>query len=235
MSDHDRLDPHAAPHDPHVDVAAYLLGALNDAEMDRFERHLATCPTCSARLDELSGVVPVLAEVKGAGIPGPPSSGLLDRLLGEVAAERRAKQRRRVLMGVAASVLIVAGPTAAVLETQASGPPPYVQTQPSEQYSATDAASGAHATVRLAAQKWGTHVDLTLAGVSGPKTCRLVAVGRSGQQETVANWTVPPSGYGTDYQPAPLTVQGSTAMSPSDIAHFDVVTSSGQHLVSVPV
>ncbi|MCQ4084695.1 zf-HC2 domain-containing protein [Streptomyces sp. RB6PN25] len=235
MNDHDHLDPHATPRDPHVDVAAYLLGALDGDAMDQFERHLATCAVCSARLDELSGVVPVLAEVKATGVPRPPGDGMLDRLLGSVAAERRAKQRRRVLVGVAASVLIVAGPTAAVLGTQASGPPPYVQTQPGAQYSATDPSSGAHATLRLTGQKWGTHVDLTLTSVYGPNTCRLVAVGRSGRQETVANWTVPTSGYGTEYQPAPLTVQGSTAMSPSDIARFDVIASTGQHLVSVPV
>ena len=231
MSDYDRLDPH----DPHADVAAYLLAALDDAEMDRFERHLATCGTCSARLDELSGLVPVLTEAKGAGVPEPPSRAMLDRLLGEVAAERRAKRRRRVLVGVAASVLIAAGPTAAVLGTQASAPPYAVQGQPGTQHSATDPSSGVHATVRLAAQKWGTHVDLMLTHVYGPLTCHLVALGRSGQQETVANWTVPATGYGTDDQPVPLNIQGSTAMPSSDITRFDVITSAGQHLVSVPV
>jgi len=47
------------------------------------------------------------------------------------------------------------------------------------------------------------------------------------------SWTVPASGYGA--QAAALTVQGSTTMSPSDLARFDVITSTGQHLVSVPV
>ncbi|MBV9022585.1 MAG: zf-HC2 domain-containing protein [Streptomycetaceae bacterium] len=235
MSDPDRLDPHAAPHDLHIDVAAYLLGVLDDTEMDCFERHLATCAGCSARLDGLSGVVPVLAEVKAAGVPRPPSGEMLERLLGEVAAERRVKQRRRVLVGVTASVLIVAGPTAAVLEAEASRPPAAVQAHPSEQRSAADPRSGVRATVQLTGQKWGTGVNLILTDVYGPRTCRLVAVDRSGRQETVANWTVPKAGYGTDDQHAPLTIQGSTSMSPSDIVRFDVTTSTGQHLISVPV
>ena len=59
----------------HVDVAAYVLGALDESENALFERHLATCPRCQAELDELSGLPSLLDQVRG--------SGLLADLLGD--------------------------------------------------------------------------------------------------------------------------------------------------------
>ncbi|MCQ4044832.1 anti-sigma factor family protein [Streptantibioticus rubrisoli] len=218
--------------DPHTDVGAYLLGVLDDAEMDRFEQHLAECDICARRLDELGGVVPVLAELGGAGVPEPPGEAMLDRLLGEVAAQRRTRVRRRRLTAVAAAVLIVAGPTAAVLATQ--GEPVVSGVQAAAfQRTATDPVSGASATVGMTGRPWGTQIDLRLSYVYGPRTCHLVVVGKDGRQETIASWTVSGQGYGTDEHPQPLDLKGSTAMPPSAISHFDVVTSKGEKLVSV--
>jgi hypothetical protein len=59
----------------HVDVAAYVLGALDESDNALFERHLATCPRCQAELDELSGLPSLLDQVRG--------SGLLADLLGD--------------------------------------------------------------------------------------------------------------------------------------------------------
>ncbi|QUQ68452.1 anti-sigma factor family protein [Kutzneria sp. CA-103260] len=59
----------------HVDVAAYVLGALDESENAAFERHLATCPRCQAELNELSGLPSLLDQVRG--------SGLLADLLGD--------------------------------------------------------------------------------------------------------------------------------------------------------
>ena len=39
----------------HVDVAAYVLGALDESDNAAFERHLATCPRCQSELDEQIG------------------------------------------------------------------------------------------------------------------------------------------------------------------------------------
>jgi hypothetical protein len=59
----------------HVDVAAYVLGALDQSDNAGFERHLSTCPRCQAELDELSGLPSLLDQVRG--------SGLLADLLGD--------------------------------------------------------------------------------------------------------------------------------------------------------
>ncbi|MFE2428353.1 anti-sigma factor family protein [Streptomyces sp. NPDC059373] len=225
------------PRDPHVDVGAYVLGVLDDIEMARFEHHLAVCPECGEQLDELSGLVPLLAELgpAGAGSPVPPSGdAMLRKLVDRVSTERGVQRRRRWLSLVAAAVLVVGGPTAAYLAASSgnsgSAAP---KVTASETHTTKDPSTGVKATVGLTPKKWGTQVDLTLAGVSGPLTCRLVAIGKDGSQQTVSTWSVPATGYGTTTQPTPLTIEGGAGLSPSDITRLDVVTTKGERLVSV--
>lgn len=223
----------------HMDVGAYLLGALDDDEMERFEAHLVECELCGRELDELSGVVPVLEELRsdGLGVAGPPGGdAMLDRLLAQVAGERRARRRRRLVSVAAAAVLVVGGPAVAVLATRddGGGSPAAVQSFGSDQHTASDPATGASAVVALTDKGWGSAVDLRLSGVRGPLTCSLIAYGADGSRQTVATWSVPSAGYGTDTQPAPLTVHGAAGLHASSITHFDVRTDSGSLLVTVP-
>ncbi|MFC4035232.1 anti-sigma factor family protein [Streptomyces polygonati] len=224
---------------PHVDVGAYLLGALEDDEMTRFEEHLTDCEECGVQLDELMGVVPVLEELRGDGIGfvEPPGDALLDRLLRQVAGERRTRGRRRLVAVAVAAVLVVGGPTVAVLATDSGGHTtrPIAQaTFSADQHSASNPATGASAVVGLTDKGWGSVVDLKLTGVSGPLTCSLVAVGKDGSHQTVATWSVPDAGYGTDAHRKPLIVHGASGLHESAINHFDVRTSAGNLLVSVP-
>lgn len=253
-----------APPDPHLDVGAYLIGALDDDAMTRFEQHLAGCDECGRQLDELSGLVPLLGELRqSGGVPEPvrewPSGATSARPAGQpfpqpfpdpaaqpyaqrtvqpaqpIATHRPRRRpgrgRRLVLALAACGVLALGGSAVAVLVThQDSAAPPAAAAQ----FTAGDPATGASATVGVTGKKWGTQVDLKLSGVNGPLTCSLVAVGRDGSRQTVATWSVPSAGYGTTAQPEPLTVQGAAGLSPADITGFDVVTSTGKHLVSVP-
>jgi anti-sigma factor RsiW len=240
----------------HADVGAYLLGALDEAEMTAFEEHLAGCAQCARELDQLSGLLPVLEELRGDGIgagtgaggfaagvadgtafAGPPSGdGLLDRLLREVSGERRQRRRRRLVAVAAASVLVVGGPAVAVLATAGGGgSPAAVQGIASPRHSASNPATGASAVVGVSDKGWGSAVDLKLTGVRGPLTCSLLAVDRSGHAQTVATWSVPNAGYGTAAQPAPLTVHGASGLHTGQIGHFDVRTADGTLLVRVPM
>lgn len=222
---------------PHVDVGAYLLGALDDAEMTRFEEHLAQCEQCGQALDELSGVVPVLAEMRydGIGYAEPPGDAMLDRLLARVAGERRTRKRRRLVAVAAAAVLVIGGPAIAVVATQDGGSSPTaVSAFPTEQHSATNPATGVSAVVGVADKGWGTAVDLRLSGVWGPLTCRLEAVSQSGSRQTVATWSVPRAGYGTGAHPKPLTVNGATGMHKDTISRFEVRDQNGSLLVAIP-
>jgi hypothetical protein len=224
-----------APHDPHLDVGAYVLGVLDDADMFRFEQHLAVCHHCGQQLDELSGLVPVLAELAPAGAGAPVLPGgeaMLGRLLDSVSVERGRRRRRRWLALAAAAVLVVGGPTVAVIATQDKD-----SSQPTValSYKGSDAATGVKASLGMTDKGWGTDVALQLSGVKGPLTCELVAISKDGTQQTVSTWTVPIAGYGTKAQPTPLTVEGGAGFSSSDITRFDVVTSTGKKLVSVDV
>lgn len=301
-----------------MDVGAYLLGALDDAEMSAFEDHLAGCAECGRHLDELAGLLPVLDELRIDGAPphdgadatgagrtdvpvtgpdgtqacgthasgpgagrtdasrtgtgrsgtgrsgtgggvrtgtgsgsrpgaaprfvgltGPPSGedGLLDRLLAQVAAERGDRRRRRLVAVAAAAVLVVGGPVVAVLATQDGGGTPRAaatSTFAADRHTATNPATGVSALVGVADTGWGSVVDLKLTGVHGPLTCSLVAVGRDGSRQTVATWWVPNAGYGTQGQPAPLTVHGAAGLRGDAIIRFVVQTMDGSVLVSVP-
>jgi len=224
---------------PHVDVGAYLLGALDDAEMAEFEEHLAGCEECGRALDELSGVLPVLEEARqdGFAFAEPPGGdAMLDRLLAEVGGERRRRRRRRLASVAAAAVLVVGGPAIAVVATESgSGSPAAAPAFSTDRVSASNPATGASAVVGVADKGWGTAVDLRLSGVHGPLTCSLIAIGRQGgQHQTVATWSVPAAGYGTGAQPAPLTVHGATGLHRSEITSWEVRTDHGDLLVRVP-
>jgi hypothetical protein len=224
---------------PHADVGAYLLGALDDAEMAAFEEHLAGCEECGEALDELSGVLPVLEEVRqdgGVAFAGPPSGdALLDRLLAQVAAERGRRRKRRLAAAAVAAVLVVGGPAIAVVATESGdSSPPAASSFAADRVSASNPATGASAVVGVADKGWGTAVDLRLSGVRGPLTCSLVAVGRTGGDQTVATWSVPNTGYGTGAQPAPLTVHGATGLHRNEIRSWEVRTQQGAVLVTVP-
>lgn len=224
---------------PHADVGAYLLGALDEPEMTRFEEHLADCESCGRELDELSGLLPVLAEMREDGVAfaePPGGDAMLQRLLAEVSGARRARRRRRLVAVAAAAVLVIGGPLAAVLATDNGGGGPVAgRSLASDQRSATNPVTGVKATVGIADKGWGSVVDLRLSGVRGPLTCSLVAVAIDGNGQTVATWAVPDTGYGTDAQPKPLTVHGAAGLHKAGISRFEVRAEDGTVLVSVPV
>jgi hypothetical protein len=110
--------------------AAYVLGALSPSDRRAYERHLAECAACRAAVAELAGMPGLLstltaghaealvAETPGAGLPdggGPvpydvdPELAPVVSLTSLAGAARRSRTRRRSLLAVAASALVVAG------------------------------------------------------------------------------------------------------------------------------
>ncbi|WP_307671400.1 anti-sigma factor [Streptomyces sp. V2I9] len=254
-------EPEGSEHDA---AAAYVLGVLDDAQASAFEAHLAGCERCGAHLDEFAGLEPMLAmlseapaAVPGARpvphVPGKPAPRLLGGLMEEV-AHRRSRRSRYLV--AAAAALIVGGPVAAFAvssgDDRGGGAPATAGERPgpggpaenaffqdmTEKVSATDPATGVGATVGMEEKAWGTRTVLELKNVEGPRKCTLVAVSRTGEEETVTSWSVPPWGYGIEGSAdpaakAPLYVHGGAAMDREDIARFEVRTFDGERLVEI--
>ncbi|WP_307539950.1 anti-sigma factor [Streptomyces sp. V3I8] len=252
--------------DLHETVGAYALGILDDAEATAFEEHLATCEWCGQQLDELSGMEPMLAAL--ADLPGTrgtpaigetlavrPTTELSDRLVGEVVERRvRAKRSRRLLFGLAAS-LIIGGPLVAIAatgggdttsneartkQTVSVAKQVFTDTNAKDKVQGTDASTQVSASVGMDSKPYGTGLTMELKNVKGPQKCSLVAVGKNGERETATTWTVPKWGYGIKDAPTelarnPLYLQGAVAMARADIDHFEVVTFDGEKLAEVNV
>ena len=247
----------------HTDVGAYLLGLLEADDRRRVEGHLAHCPRCHSDLSELSGIAaavraipPDIAASMGlwtgaaAVADVPPPRQVADLVRRRATADRR-RRRRDVLLAAAAGVVVLAGGvvvgaqvaggddstgTASGSATEAADDAAGdtgVQAAPRQVLSGTDPESGADGTITMESTNWGTRIDLELANVRGPLECELVAVTTSGER-TVSGWSVPDSGYGIAGSPDPLTIEGGVAATPDDITRFDVRTSDGQTLLSIP-
>ncbi|MFK8846944.1 anti-sigma factor family protein [Streptomyces sp. Ac-502] len=236
----------------HTDVGAYALGVLDAAEAARFEEHLADCDRCAAELDGLMGLPPLLAEA-GEAAPDPeavtpaPGPGLLAGLLEEVGVVRRARRRRRLYLVAAAAVLVVGGPLTTYALTAEDAEPPEHLTgyaramyEHGEKAGTVDPVTKVAASVSMERKPWGTHVALKLGNVKGPLTCDLVAVGKSGAEQTVTTWAVPPGGYGlkdgaAKWNKEPLYTHGGSAMNRSYIDRFEVRTLDGRRLAEIKV
>jgi hypothetical protein len=208
----------------HRDVAAYALGVLDEADAFRFEDHLMECARCAAHVTEFGPITRQMMLYRRATPrfvspmtrPGPQ---LLDKLLATVATRHRAG-RRRFLYAVAASVAIgLAGPG---LTMMADG-----GKDEAVRLAATDTRSGVWAQVTSQDEYSGSRVKLEVKDGAGPRSCRLIAVGRDGSEQTVTSWTVP------SHDARPITMQGSSAMHTGEIARYEVRTADGEHLVTL--
>ncbi|MFI1422804.1 zf-HC2 domain-containing protein [Streptomyces sp. NPDC020731] len=208
----------------HRDVGAYALGVLDEADAFRFEDHLMECPQCAVRVTEFGPAARQLMLYRSStprlvhplAEPGP---RMLDRLLSEVAARNRAG-RRRLLLALAASVVVaVSAPAVAMMARDDGGTAVSI--------AATDERSGVWAQVTTQDEAWGSNMEIEVKDGAGPRTCRLVVVGRDGSEETVTSWSVP------RHDARPNTVRGGSAMHSGDIARYEVRTAEGENLVTL--
>jgi hypothetical protein len=155
---------------------------------------------------------------------------MLQRLLAQVADERRGQRRRhRVLSAVAAVLILVGG---GALYTSLPGlldskEPAGAQAQAPRTVVATSQATGVKASVIYGADRTGTWTNLRLWGVPSGARCRLVAVGRNGERQVASGWQATDTGT--------AEVSTEVSMRPENIARFEVVTQQGQQLVVVPL
>ncbi|MET9385538.1 zf-HC2 domain-containing protein [Streptomyces sp. NPDC002928] len=208
----------------HRDVGAYALGLLDEVEAFRFEDHLMECPRCAAQVTEFGPTARQLllyrrATPRSVHPMAGPGPQLLDKLLGEVTARHRA-QRRRLVFALAASVAVAL--TGTVLSTMAGG-----DDDGAVRVAATDERSGVWAQVTTQDEYYGSDVELQVKDGAGPRSCRLIAVGTDGSEQTLAGWMVP------NHDARPLTMHGGSTFHPDQVARYEVRTAEGEHLVTL--
>lgn len=209
--------------------AAYVLGALTEADRAAYERHLPSCADCRAAIERFRSMPRLLAKVESAasaaGTSDRPAPSVPDTLLpGLVSKARRSTRRRRIAAGaVAATVALgLVGGTAAVVGQGSSAPG-------GEQVALSKAAAvPLQASLQVRPTDWGSELTMKCrySGYVAPDgtSYELVVVPTAGgEPQTVARWSVIPG--------REATVVGSTELTPAQIAQVQVRTSDGQILL----
>ncbi|MFI0372702.1 anti-sigma factor family protein [Actinomadura sp. 1N219] len=240
--------------DVRTSLGVYVLGALDPAERSQVESHLAGCPVCRDELAGLAGLPAMLGrvdEAQLAQLAGPPPE-LLDGLLARAAAQRGRRVRplsrradgqgtgRRVArwtpLAAAACLLLVIGALFGGLvfpsgSDETASPPPSASPSASaggaERIAAANPKNNIKGYVLLKKKKWGTEVELHLAGVPKGSHCRLLVIARDGRRDALGSWYVPyDKGYG-EYT-------GSTMFPRGQLFSFEIVGLDGKPLLTIP-
>ncbi|MEU5696598.1 zf-HC2 domain-containing protein [Actinosynnema sp. NPDC020468] len=236
----------------HVDVAAYVLGILDEDEVDAFENHLAQCRRCALDLRDFAVLPDLLDEADANGMLRAnagerPDGRSVRAMLDEVSVARSKKRRLVLLVAAAAAVLLVAGTAfvSSALSPSGSGttaqsgtttirPPSQVgKASPdvSGSISRVDPDTDVAAKVSAVPEEWGTSLEFEVKGVKGPVRCEVVVKSRSGETTGLGGWTATQSGAaGT-----PVTIRASTGLKWSEIGEFSVRDEKGATLVRLPV
>jgi anti-sigma-K factor RskA len=192
-----------------ADAAAYVLGALDEGESDRYRLHLDTCAVCRYEVDELRPAVDLLSMTSPA-VQAPPE--LRDRLMAVVNSEAellraagheadrasagRSRWRPRpiaMLAGTAALALGVAVGALVIDTGSGTGPTRQVQGV---------APAGAQAVLRQS----GGRSELDVANLAQPPAGRIYQVWvQRGSQNPVATDAL----FGVNHGHATVSVPGN--------------------------
>lgn len=217
--------------DARLSLGAYALGALEGPDQQMLERHLASCPTCVAEVDELAAVVRVLSTVSGDDVlpqETAPSSDLFARVVSAIdsppptaPASRvpasAGRKPRRWLLAAAASVVLLAGAGTAIGVSLGSSRPAST--------TASASAGGVHLRVTARDATSGTLLALTVDGLPRNERCRLVASAADGSRHDAGSWNATYAGH--------ARITESTDVPRSQLRRLTLYGSTGQSLVSV--
>lgn len=196
----------AADHDGvRMLLGGYLLGGLDEQDVHTVDAHLRTCAECREELDHL-GVVPGLLQRlphtlrQGSASEPPPVP--LEKLLREVKAGRRARQRRARLqwLAAAAAVLVLMGGAVVFYVTRGSsrpGPAPTTTVQAAGTTVEFTSTVGCSGQAVLTGRQWGTSVAIRLRSLPPGGPYILEVIDRDGHAEQAATWGQTSSGGAT--------------------------------------
>ncbi len=202
------------------DDAAYVLGALSEPEHEAFEAHLVTCAACTLRVNTLTAVPKLLADITAGDLAKPAAESEPDTLLPGLlrrAASARRRQRWLVtgLGGLAAACLIALAVTVWPSAPASDRPHPQAMTALT--------ASPVQATAALIDHKWGTQIDLDCYATSYAGSARvtysLQLIDRHGTAHELGTWTLEPGGE--------TTFTSGTALPRDQISSLQITRANG--------
>lgn len=243
------------------DDGAYVLGALDPTEQQRYRAHLGDCARCRGAVEELAAMPGYLARLLpsaeaaeprfrpgGALEPGTPPD-LLPRLVEQVRARRRVARWRAAAVGVVTIAVVVTGTavTTTAVTTAAQPNDGSAATVPDEQAAVPDDQATVpddRATLVAMSAEPGVPVEATLLvtgrgwGTSIDTRCRYD--GASGGQSdgtTYLLYAIDDAGgesLVSSWRQVPgreVTVPGSTGLDLSDIDRVEVRLETGETIL----
>jgi anti-sigma factor RsiW len=224
-----------------ADLGVLVLGALDPAEREAVEAHVAECPSCAAMVAELAPLPGLLKRVDTTSLDlGAPPPEILDRALAQIRAEdaQQAQATDAVVVPMKSRKRgwLVAGASIAVAAAVAFGVLVYVNqtnTTPSKPIASSqlvvgaDKTTGVSARVLMAPVAEGTSLSLSVSGVEQGERCQLVAIGRDGTRDVTSTWVVM-------YRHG-VKINTGTTMKISQIKRLDITTPEGDVLLQMPV
>ena len=190
-------------------LGGYLLGGLDERDIDRLDAHLRDCDSCREELDRLAPVPELLQRLPDAqrvpdAAPAPislsarPSQANIDALLRRMRAERSRESRMARLrwLAAAAVVLIAVAVGVSVVRGGREGPvgPPVPSPQLVTAQFEPAEGSGLSGQAVLTPKTWGVSVALDVTRLHGTGPFRCQVRSRQGLVEQAAIWGPTPSG-----------------------------------------
>ena len=222
-------------------LGVYVVGAIDPAERSTVDAHLSHCSDCREELAGLAGLPALLGRVPkedaerlalGSEELEEAPAELLDSLLRQVAARRRARRWRGVTAAAAAAIIAVGGGiVGGALMSHAHSSSPTAQV---EAYLARGSNPSTHVTAAVYYRPAGlsgvktseTNMQVGVTGIPNGTECSFWLTTTSGQRIWVADWTVNAAQNGNWF-----SVSSHTPI--KDVRGFDISGPSGKRLVTI--
>jgi anti-sigma factor RsiW len=216
-------------------LGVYVVGAIDPAERSIVDAHLSQCLDCREELAGLAGLPALLGRVPledaerlalGDEELEEAPAELLDALLAQVSARRRARRWRGIAVAAAAAIIAVGGGGLAGGILMSHHAPAQVTGQATPYLErGSNPATHVTAAVYYSAAGSGTKMQVQVSGIPNGTHCKFWATTAAGQHLLVGSWTVN-SRYGNWYN-------ASTTVPMSQLRSVDISGAHGKILVKI--
>lgn len=214
-------------------LGVYVVGAIDPAERSVVDAHLSHCLDCREELAGFAGLPALLGRVPledaerlalGDEELEEAPAELLDALLAQVSARRRARRWRGIAAAAAAAVIAVGGGglAGAILMSHQHASSPVKE---SYLVRGSNPATHVAAAVYYSSEASGTEIQVQATGMANGAHCKFWLTTTSGQHVLIGGWTVDGAYPGHWYDE-------STRIAASQVRAFDI-SADGKTVVTV--